>query len=460
MTKGKIVKILSGMALSAVLLLGLPMGVYADKTGTVAVESAKVRSEAGTTSDTVGAAAQGSTVTITDEASDNAGNTWYYVTLSDGTKGYIRSDLLNVSESSAQAGADDAEATDEAAIEAAESESQASAVSTSQDTSGVDIAAIAVPDGVKAMDLQMASVSVAAGKIRSNASTSDSIVATLSQGTNLVVAGSKTGSDSKTWYYVAFVDGGSQKNGYIRSDLVSLGEVIVIDTPQEEPVEEEPVEAEPEVAVNNDYALVYTDDGTGTEVWYLYNHINNTREKLQELLDFADNQQKVQEKYDSQIKTYRIIVIVLGALLVIAIAAAVIIFIRSRSGMYYDEDYEEDEEEDEDEDEELIRRRERRSRAAAEEAPPGRGRRARRYEEDEDEAEEEEISVPSREPVRQRPAQNAARRRAAEGNAPRRPVTYEEETPAPVSRRPERKPKNFMLDDDDFEFEFLNMDDK
>ena len=30
----------------------------------------------------------------------------------------------------------------------------------------------------------------------------------------------------------------------------------------------------------------------------------------------------------------------------------------------------------------------------------------------------------------------------------------------PVKKQPARKPQNFLVDDDEFEFEFLNMDDK
>ena len=34
------------------------------------------------------------------------------------------------------------------------------------------------------------------------------------------------------------------------------------------------------------------------------------------------------------------------------------------------------------------------------------------------------------------------------------------EKKAPVKKTPARKPQNFLVDDDEFEFEFLNIDDK
>lgn len=415
MTKQHIMKALSGVVLATMLFTGISTNVYAETTGTVAVDSAKVRAEASTTSNTVTAAAKGTTVTVLDQTTDASGNVWYEVSISDGTKGYIRSDLLKVEETVEETAE---ESTEENASE--DSEGSAAAM----DTAGVDINSIAIPDDVEAMDFQMATIKVAAGKVRGGSSTKDNIVATLADGDKIVAAGSKTADDSKTWYFVAFVDGGSQKTGYIRSDLITLGDVIVVEQPEEEPQEEEPEVVEEPEPVNNDYELVFTDDGTGTEVWYLYNHIDNTREKLQELLDFANNQQTVQAKTEAQIKTFKIIIIALAAFLVIAIVIIIILLIRSRNGGYYD--YDDDDDDDD-------------------------------YDDDDDDDEEEE------EEVVERPMQNAARRRAAQGNAPRKPVSYdmsEDETQLRPKKKPDRKPKNFVLDDDDFEFEFLNMDDK
>ena len=444
MKKINIARTLSGLAMAAVLFAGTFMNVDA-ATGTVAVDSAKVRADASTTADTVAAAAKGSTVQLGEQKTDASGNVWYQVTLSDGKSGYIRSDLMTITEDAAPA-AD--EGADDAAIAAIEGTDTAPAPV--GNAAGVDVNAIAVPEGVTPSDLQNANIAVPTGKVRSDASTNDSIVATLADGTAVVVAGSKTGSDSKTWYFISFVDGGSQQYGYVRSDLLKLGDIIVIEAPVEEAPEEvvaeEPVEAE--APVNNDYELVYTDDGTGNEVWYLYNHIDNTRQKLQELLDFAANQQKVQEEHDAQMKTFRIIVIALASLLIIAIAVIIIILIRNRGNDYYDDEEYEDEEEEEEEEEEEIEVRSSKRRF---------GRRRSKYDYDEEDEEEEE------EEEEERPMQNAAKRRAAQGNAPRRPVTYSEDddaSAAAVRRNSDRKPKNFMLDDDDFEFEFLNMDDK
>lgn len=413
----RISKMVAATMAAAIMFVGFTFVSNAESTGTVTVDSAKVRSSASTTADTVGTAASGSSVTISDETTDSSGNVWYHVTLSDGTTGYIRSDLLSVTETAAEA-----PAADETTADASADVASAGAASTVVD--GIDVAAIIVPDGVEATGYTKATVNVATGKVRSDASTNDSIVAQLSQGTPMVIAGNKLGSDSKTWYYTAFLDGGSQKTGFIRSDLVQTGDVIVIEAPVEETApEEEIAEPEPVPEVNNDYELVFTDDGTGTNVWYLYNHIDNTREKLQELLDFADAQQGKQQAYQDTIKKLKLVAIVLGVLLALAIVAIIVLAIKSRSYDY--EEYEDDDDEDDDDEDEDDE------------------------DEEEDEEEEEEYVAPA--PRRRRPTSNASA-------APRRPVTYTEE---PKVAAPEKKkPKNFMLDDDDFEFEFLNMDDK
>ncbi len=411
-------------ALTATCVMGGNVLVaLADSAGQITVDNAKVRSDASTDASTLSTLANGTQVTVTDEKSDSSGNIWYHVTLSDGTTGYVRSDLMSVT---AMAG----ESADEPAALDSDTVNDALGADTGSTTGGIDISVIANPEDVTPQDLQNATINVNIGKVRANASTNDDIVAQISQGTNVVISGSKMGSDSKTWYYVTFLDGGSQKSGYVRSDLVDMGDVIIVSAPEPEPsevVEEQPVE---EPAINNDYELVYTDDGTGTNVWWLYNHIDNTREKLQELLDYADSQASKTQKLTSDNQKLKIVSIVLGALLAIALVAVVILAIKLNAGGY---EYEEDDDDDDDDDED-TRRSSRRSSQASRDRERERERerersssRERRYEEDEEDDDDDDD---------------------------------EDDDVRTEAPRKKSKPKNFMLDDDDFEFEFLNVDDK
>lgn len=445
MTKKKILTALAGLTLAAIFFMGNPMEVMAETTGTVTVDSARVRTDANSNAEPVATASSGAIVTVLDNKTDEKGNVWYHVTLSDGTEGYIRSDLMTVNEevSDGEAVVDEVLADDGIAVD--------DIASPEIYTAGVNLGSVVIPEGVETADYQLATVKVGLGKVRSDASTDVDVVEPLDQGAEIVIAGTKAGADANTWYYIAFVKNGSQKTGYIRSDLITLGEMIPTQSTEiEYEIVEEPTEEVPqEPSVNNDYELVYTDDGTGNEVWYLYNHIDNTRQKLQELLDFAANQQNVSQSHKAELKNYKIIIIALGALLAVAIVVIVILIVRNVHGDYdyYEDD--EDEEEEEDEVEEYV------------EAPRSRrSRRRRDYEEEEEEEEEPVYEAPA--PAERR-MQNAAKRRAAEGNAPRKPVSYDSDDDASAvapQRKPERKTKNFIFDDEDFEFEFLNMDDK
>lgn len=404
-----VMKGLTAALACGLLSLTLSLTALADSKGTVTVNDAKVRADASTDAQTLTKVNSGTEVTVTDEKTDSSGNIWYHVTLSDGTTGYIRSDLMTVTASTDSGDAAAADSFDTSGEDLAGSEASGGNI-----VNGVDISGISLPDGVEAQDYQNGTINVDSGKVRADASTNDEIVSTLANGTQIVVAGSKLGSDSKTWYYVAFSDNGAQKTGFVRSDLVNLGEVIVVSTAEEtEPAESmefaEETEEVPEV--NNDYELVYTDDGTGNNVWYLYNHIDNTREKLQELLDFADSQASKSAEYTSAIQKYKIISIVLGVLLAISVIALVIMIIKLVSSGY---EYE-DEDEEEEEEPPVETRRDRR-------------RRARAYEEEDEDEDDDDSDVKI---VKEAPRASAA---------------------------PKSKPKNFMLDDDDFEF--LNIDDK
>ncbi|MBO4898666.1 MAG: SH3 domain-containing protein, partial [Lachnospiraceae bacterium] len=320
-------KLLAALMLAAVVFGSVSMEARAEQTGTVTVDNAKVRSDASTDSSVVSTLANGTTISVNGEKTDSSGNVWYQVTLSDGKTGYVRSDLMNVTET-----ADAADTAADANAGAAEGALEDGVANTSVVAGGVDVTAISNPEGVTPQDLQSAKINTN-GKVRSDASTNDDIVAQLSQGTEMVISGSKLGSDSKTWYYVTFIDGGATKNGYIRSDLVDIGEVIIMPTAQPEEPVETPEEEQPVVEeVNNDYELVYTDDGTGNNVWWLYNHVDNTREKLQELLDFADSQASKTATLTSTNQKLKLICIVLGALLAIAVIAVIVMAVKLASG--------------------------------------------------------------------------------------------------------------------------------
>ena len=148
-----------------------------------------MRSGAGTSYGVIMALMKGTKVTVTGSKKGTDGYTWYNVTYS-GKSGYIRSDFLSVSGSVSSSSS---------TTSSSSSSSSSSSASTARSASGT----VTPSDGVN---------------VRSGAGTSYRIVTALSKGTKVTVTGSTKGSDGYTWYSISY----SGKNGYIRSDFLSV----------------------------------------------------------------------------------------------------------------------------------------------------------------------------------------------------------------------------------------------
>ncbi len=429
----------------------------ADTTGKVTVGSAVIREKASTDSEAVGSAVQGATVTITDEVKDSSGKTWYEVYIDGNTKGYMRSDIVE------KEGGDDSQSASDAGQEAAQPQATASGASIDPETP---------------MDAQYATVSSASINVRTAPSAHEAQVEKLTQGAQVVVSGQSSGSDGdgKTWYYVTFTGAdGSEKTGYIRSDLLSMGDMVPV--PEEEaPEPEEAPAPEPEEPVNTDYELTCEKGEDGSDVWYLYDHTGGEGKSdkylLEQLMAATRARSEADQEDAKNLVRQRIVIVVLAVLLVALIVTVVVMAFKLRDAYY--EDYEDDEDEEEEEEEPPRRRRvqeeeaPRRRRGQEEEDAP----RRRRGQEEEDaprrkRAQEEETPRRRRvqeeeEPPRRKRAQEeeAPRKKRGEEEPPAKRRNRTEEAPAAGGTAQKRKTKNFLLDDDEFEFEFLNMDDK
>lgn len=416
-----------------------PIVSLADHTGTVTAPSVNIREKADVNSEVIGSSSQGKKITIKDQMKDSSGTAWYRVYVDGDTLGYIRADLVSTEETVEEVSAaqtdnsgndqnDDAGASDDGASD--------NHTNNSGTASGAEVQA------ENAMDAQYVSVSVQAAKIRTLPSTDGGVVETLAEGKQLIASGKSNGSDGKEWYYVTFTGAnGAEKTGFVRSDLVEMGDMLPVE--EEEP--QEPVEEpEPVENINNDFELRYEQDGDGY-VWYLYDNRNSqesSKQKLEPLLEAAEQAMANTTPADTDTVVKQRIIIVVLVVLAVALAVAVIIMAFKLRDVYY-EDYEDEDEEDEDEEPEKEVRSSRQKARPAEavrEMPQENERPSRRK------------SVREEAPVRSRPEKKAAAQE----------VTYQEEPDAKVAVKtaPKRKAKNFLIDDDDFEFEFLNMDEK
>ncbi|TCL58998.1 uncharacterized protein YgiM (DUF1202 family) [Kineothrix alysoides] len=457
---GKLLAAAAYVLLSMAILIGTPSVslAYTQTTGIVSADAAKVRKEPTTTSDVVVGLLKGSTVTVTDEVTDSAGTLWYKVT-ADNSTGYIRSDLLIKATTSTGTNttATDNTTTNNTTANNTQTESKPAA------TTATPIAET------------KAYVNYESARIREGASTEHETLGSATKNTVVTITGEAKASDGKKWYQIKYTtSGGKEVVGFIRADLVTAG-----DPPAATPTEsnqpaateesaegegadgeegtdaasmeesgdaateetQEPVPEEEEL--KPDYEMVYTQNDTGENEWYLYDNINGTRQTLSGLMAAAEAGAVQSESDSDQLATQKIIIIVL-AVVAALLAVTVTLLLFKIKDLYDDDDYDGDEDDDEEDDEEDDDEED----------------------DDEDEEDDEDEDEP---PVRRRSGAKqakqplkAVRERAVKEPASKvRKIDYdpEEEVPAP-SPVPKKKAKNFLIDDDEFEFEFLNMEDK
>lgn len=470
------VKMAAVLGAAFVLIWGDPMVSRAEPTGTVKPSSVNIRKEPSQDSEVIGSTTGGKEISIRGKV-DVSGTTWYQVYVQGDTLGYVRADMVEkkgdeeIPTVSAPSSGGGEETASEGAGEQDAAQSEGAQASASGGAQG---------QAQEEMAKQYASITARSAKVRPDPSTSNTPVESIPSGTQVVVSGKSQGGDSKTWYYVTFTGAnGSEKTGYIRSDLLELGEMLPVEEPpaEEPPVEEPPVE---EPVPNSDYELGMETNAEGEEVWYIYDHVTNQQQPLVPLLQASYDELLGQSEDTGAIVKQRIVIVVLGVLLAAAVIAIIVLAFKLRDA-YYEDD--EDDEEEDDEEEPAGRRSARRERETDSEERQSRRRgadeeerRPRRRGEDEEErrprrrGEDEEERRPrrrgedeeERRPRRREEAGQASGGKADRPERRRREDSREEEPAAKESSRPAkgRKAKNFLLDDDEFEFEFLNMDDK
>lgn len=247
------------------LQFGMESYAFTRTTGEVTGSSVKVRKEASTSAEMVASVRAGDDLDVVDAVDGADGKVWYKILINANEYGYIRSDFVTL----------------------ASGEQTPSQNTTTNTTTG--------DSEVTPMDTQRGHTSTNNVKVRKQATTGSEEVDRLNQDQIFTISGTAQGPDGKMWYYVSYVDGGASKKGFIRSDLVTIIE-------EEEPEEEEPdqaIEVEDEDAVKpnipaptTNYEAVYTTDENGSYIWYLYDRTANQRYKVDQLLKVSKDKQE------------------------------------------------------------------------------------------------------------------------------------------------------------------------
>ena len=288
----------------AVVILAMvgPLEAFAQGTGKVTASAAKVRASASTDSEAIASVRQGDTISIVGQVTGTDGKIWYEIHVNADTKGYVRSDLVQV----------------DGTVPSVDNSSSNNSSSSSAD--------------VTKLNPVSATVTGSTVNVRVKADAKSDKVTSVDKGTVLTILGKVTGADKKVWYQVTFVSNNEDMTGFIRSDFVKVDgeltpyqEPVVTPPTQDEPVVTPPAQDEPstDVAAPKKYETTEIDGK-----WYLTNNDSGDNYLLEELIKLsAENAEKIKEA-EKDLKSQKGTIIVLVILLVLVLAAVALAVLR------------------------------------------------------------------------------------------------------------------------------------
>lgn len=313
------------MAIGMVLLLVLfadrfSMISHAESAAKVTATTANIRTEPSSTSATIGSTEKDKVISIKSQVTGADGYTWYEVYVNADTLGYIRSDLVQITDGTTPPTGTGA------------------ASSTPQPPAATQAPVAQIPDEplVDVTAVNPASAEVTGGetvRIRQNASTTSRILDMVKSGMALTITGTATGKDGKTWYQVTCINNGAEVTGFIRSDYATVApdaltpyteEPPVADNP---PVEEPPVE-EPAPAVTDPYDVIMQNGEWGLVDYEGRQGDPQQVYEIQALFDGVEKNGKLLMDTNKTVKTQKIIIILLVILLVGAAAAITLLIFK------------------------------------------------------------------------------------------------------------------------------------
>ena len=386
----------------------------------VTASSGKIRESADTDSEVLASVKDGDKLDVIAQTTDSDGYTWYKVYVDDTTTGYIRADLVGE-----VSGTIKTESASDSSDKEEEEEESTTQKKDEKEEKKQEVQFVQVNASTASAGKVIGAKSV---NIRENPSTSAAVAGKADEGTEVSISGEATDNAGKIWYQVSF----GNTTGFIRSDYIEVLQSVDAVEVEEESTENvvEEIEEEPVGEIENkEYELVYEANAEGVEEWFLYDHNRGTKQSLQNLLNVVRQTQEEGQNAVSQLKTFKILAVVMVAFILALIIVVTVLVFKLRDA--YEYEYEDDEEdEDEDEDDE--------------------------GEEDDDEDEEE---FTARRPLF---------KKASQAPVERPVVKTEQETETVKTSKPVQKAeaetkdtswqsKNFLDIDDDMEFEFLDL---
>lgn len=313
-------KLMLGM-FSLVLAAGLGLSVdlfsmvsLAESPAKVTANSANIRKSADPDSEVLAGVKKDDKVSIKAQTKGSDGAVWYQVFVDSEQLGFIRSNLVSITD-----GSTPPTTTETTTTTATGTVNQTTAPPVAQNVSTAPKAVVTEVNPTSATVLK-------AVRVRSDASTSAPILATVEAGLALTVTGWATDSDNYKWWRVNYTVDGTEVTGFIRSDYVE-------DINPTEPGNTEPAPEAPEPVTpaqpEEPKAWNIQEDGDG---WWLIDslgqysddHLTPQRYKITDMFKTVSDNQKA---YNSAAKTVNNLKIVIVILVLLAIALAAVITI-------------------------------------------------------------------------------------------------------------------------------------
>lgn len=431
--------LLAGLLFSSVTLTAR---AYIQKDGTVNT-AVTLRQDADANSKQVLELSVGQKVTVNNEITNTDGTKWYQVFL-DATLGYVPANTITIGDGGTGSG----------------STTAPSQTQTKTETITVTerIATVATDSAIR---------------VREKATTDSQQIASMKVGDKGLVLDNENGSDGHVWYKIEFDDNGKTVYGYVRSDLVSVEEVTrqeqvqveVPVTPTESPLEEAP------------YSITSQKNAEGVTVWYLLDGTTGDAREISSLLNGSVTEVK------SGGGVYKALVVLFLILVIVAAGAATFFYMRwQEAEAFIDELHEKQ-----------LRGRKPAAQqtrtapvqktdskpAAANAKPAGAGLpplkpAGQSVSQPVNKPAAQPMAKPAAQPVSKpvnkpvaqpvskpvsKPAESVLPHTADIVNATRKELQEKQTNVAPAQSG-SWKSKNFLTDDDDLEFDFLDMDDK
>ena len=469
-----------GLLCIAVLAL-LPAKDVLAVEGTVTASSANIRAGADPNSQILASVLNGDKLSIKEEVTGTDGNVWFYVFIDSDRLGYVRSDLVKKDDGSAPSATTTFTSTTTPTPTPA-------TTPTSNNNSQINLNAAVNRDGVEEVQPVSAAVnSTTPVRVRADSSTDADIVTTVKKDVVLTVHGKKIAGNGDLWYLVSFMVDNTEVNGYVHSNYVTLGgELLPVEpeVPADPEVPVEPAPTEP-VVQEKDWYTMQKDDGT----WFLVENATGNGTPIADMFTNWNKTADDLEAAQSKVSRQTAIIVILSILLVVLALGITLLIFKIK-------DMTEDDGLDMGQRTPVRRSNDRPARpagsAGASQARPAGSRPAGTRPAGAARPDGTRPAQPAgarpasgtqgsrpsgaARPDGTRPAQPAGARPAAgtqAGTAGSRPASsadgdsLERQARADVEARDlerntaaaqPKKPRNFMSDDDEFEFEFLNWD--